>query len=151
MSTYSAAKEAWLVSAQAQEKAWSDITDRRERYELLWSFFTGEPYTRALNLLNRGEYLKGIPKEACVEAMVTVAGREVTGKQIQLPPAVHSLVQRWVTIHELTIQAALNCDREAAHQALFLDAHVTDMYDIPSMLEDFLGALEPWMPRGWYQ
>ena len=136
-------------------------------HELLWSYFTGEPYTRALNLLNgcakppsrsaeggrrdTGEFLKGLPREACVEAMVTVAGKQVTGMQIQLPPAVHSLVQRWVTIHDLSIQAALHCDREAARQALFLDAHVTDMYDIEPMLEDFLLALQPWLPRGWGQ
>jgi alpha-galactosidase/6-phospho-beta-glucosidase family protein len=81
--------------------------------------------------------------------MVTVAGKQVTGTQIELPPAVHSLVQRWVTIHDLSIKAALNCDREAARQALFLDAHVTDMYDIEAMLEDFLVALERWLPKGW--
>ncbi len=118
-------------------------------HELLWSYFTGEPYTRALNLLNTGEFLKGLPKDACVEAMVTVAGKQVTGTQIVLPAAVHSLVQRWVTIHDLSIKAALHCDREAARQALFLDAHVTDMYDIGAMVEDFLIALKPWLPEGW--
>ena len=118
-------------------------------HELLWSCFTGQPFTRALNLLNAGEYLKGIPKDACVEVMVTVAGKQVTGKQIQLPVAVHSLVERWVTIHELSIRAALGCDREAARQALFLDPHVSDMYDIEPMLEDFLAALEPWLAAGW--
>lgn len=127
-----------------------DLLTSEHAHELLWSYFTGEPYTRALNLLNTGEYLKGLPKEACVEAMVTVAGKQVTGKQVQLPPAVHSLVQRWVTIHGLTIQAALHYDREAARQALFLDAQVPDMYDIEPMLEDFLTTLEPWLPRGWY-
>ncbi len=119
-------------------------------HELLWAYFTGQPYTRGLNLLNSGEFLEGLPKDACVEAIVTVAGKQVTGPQITLPPAVHSLVQRWTTIHDLSIKAALHCDRDAAHQALFLDAHVTDMYDIPAMLQDFLAALEPWLPRGWF-
>jgi len=119
-------------------------------HELLWSYFTGEPFTRALNLLNRGPYLKGIPEEACVEVIVTTAGDRVTGKQVELPTAAHSLVQRWVSIHELSIKAAMECDRDAARQALFLDPHVTDMYDIEPMLEDFLTTLEPWLPRGWY-
>ena len=119
-------------------------------HELLWSYFTGQPYTRGLNLLNAGDFLVGIPRDACVEAMVTVTGKQVTGPQITLPPAVHALVQRWTTIHDLSIKAAMNCDREAARQALFLDAHVSDMYDIPAMLEDFLAALEGWLPRAWF-
>ncbi len=119
-------------------------------HELLWSCFTGEPYTRGLNLLNTGEWLKGIPHDACVEVIVTVAGRKVTGKQVQLPPAVHSLVRRWTTIHDLNIKAAMECDREAARQALFLDPHVTDMYEIEPMLEDMLKAIEPWLPRSWF-
>jgi alpha-galactosidase len=119
-------------------------------HELLWSYFTGEPYTRGLNLLNTGEWLKGIAHDACVEVIVTVAGGNVTGKQIQLPPAVHSLVQRWTTIHDLSIKAAMECDREAARQALFLDPHVTDMYDIEPMLEDMLKATEPWLPKKWF-
>ena len=120
-------------------------------HELLWSYFTGEPYTRALNLLNRGEYLKGIPKEACVEVMVTVAGKQVTGEQIELPTAVHSLVHRWAAIHELSIRAAMDCDREAARQALFLDPHVSDMYDIEPMLEDLISTSAPWLLAKWFE
>ncbi|HUV39440.1 MAG TPA: hypothetical protein VMY39_07480 [Planctomycetota bacterium] len=119
-------------------------------HELLWSVFTGEPFTRILNVLNDGEYLLGIPKDACVEVLVTVAGKKVTGKPIQLTPVVQSLVHRWTTIHDLSIKAALECSREAARQALFLDPHVGDMYDIAPMLEDMLAALEEWMPKKWY-
>ncbi|MBM4040680.1 MAG: hypothetical protein FJ290_19415 [Planctomycetes bacterium] len=119
-------------------------------HELMWAHITGEPFTRALNTLNAGEWIKGLPRDACVEVMATVAGTKLTAKQIELPPAVHSLVQRWVTIHGLSIKAAMACDREAAQQALFLDPHVHDLYDVPLILDDFLKALEPWLPRGWY-
>lgn len=119
-------------------------------HELLWSYFTGEPFTRVLNLLNAGEWLRGIPRDACVEVMVTVAGSKVTGEQVALPPAVHSLVQRWTTIHDLSIRAAMECDREAARQALFLDPHVTDMYDIEPLLEDMLKAAEKWLAAKWF-
>jgi len=120
-------------------------------HELLWSHLTGEPYTRVLSVLNNGEYILGLPRDACVETLVTVAGRKATAEPITLPPAVHSLVQRWTTIHELSIQAAMGCDRAAAEQALFLDPHVADLYDIPALLDDFLEYLEPWVPRGWYK
>lgn len=124
-------------------------------HELLWSCFTGEAFTRVLNLLNTDdngdELVGGLPKDACVEALVTVSGRKVTGRRIDLPTAVHALVSRWTAIHDLTIRAALECDRDAARQALFLDPHVTDLYDIKPMLEDFLAALEPWLPRRWFE
>jgi alpha-galactosidase len=120
-------------------------------HELLWSSFTGQPYTRALNLLNTDEFVKGLPRTACVEAIVTAAGKTVTGNQVALPPAAHSLVHRWVTIHDLSIKAALECDREAAKQALLLDPHVTDIYDIEPMLDDFITVLQPWLPPAWAQ
>ncbi len=120
-------------------------------HELLWSCFTGEPYTRVLNILNEGEYIKNLPRTACVEALVTVEGRKVTGRQIELPTAVHSIVERWCAIHDLSIRAALECDRDLARQALFLDPHVADCFDIEPMLEDMLKALDEWMPRGWFK
>ena len=120
-------------------------------HELLWACFTGEPYTRALNVLNAGPFIKHLPATACVEALVTVAGTDVTGERVELPPAAHSLVQRWTTIHELSIAAAMQCSRDAARQALFLDPHVRDMYDIEPMLEDILEATRPWLPAGWFK
>ncbi len=119
-------------------------------HELMWAHLTGEPFTRALNVLNTGDFIRGLPRDACVEVMATVAGRKLTAKPIELPPAVHSVVQRWVTIHDLSIRAAMACDREAAQQALLLDPHVHDLYDIPLILGDFLKTLDPWLPRGWY-
>ncbi len=119
-------------------------------HELMWAFLAKQPYSRVLNLLNTGEWIKGIDKNACVEAMVTLTGRKITGKQITLPSAVHSLVTNWTTIHGLSIKAALECDRQAAYQALFLDPHVKDMYDIPALLEDMLQATKPWLPEKWF-
>jgi alpha-galactosidase len=120
-------------------------------HELMWSIFSGEPFTRVLNVLNSGEFVRGIPRTACVEVVTTTQGKKFSAVPLTLPVAAHSLVQRWCAIHDLTIKAALECDRDAARQALFLDAHTQDMYDIDPMLEDFLKALEPWLPRGWYK
>ena len=83
--------------------------------------------------------------------MATVAGRKVTPDVVELPTAVRSLIHQWTTIHDLSIHAALRCDRDAARQALFLDPHVGDLYDIDGLLEDFLAVLKPWMPKGWYK
>ncbi|MBA3710297.1 MAG: hypothetical protein H0W83_15920 [Planctomycetes bacterium] len=128
-----------------------DLMTNEHAHELMWTWLTGEPYTRVVNVLNSGEYLTGVPKDACVEVSATIAGRSMTAKPVTLPTAALSWVQRWTAVHDLTIRAAVDCDRAAAMQALMLDPHVTDLYDIAPMLEDFLTALEPWMPRGWYR
>ena len=120
-------------------------------HELMWAHFTGEPYRRSLNVLNANECVRGIPKDACIEVMATVAGRKVTPDVVELPPGVRSLVHQWTTIHDLSIRAALECDRDAARQALFLDPHISDLYDIDLMLEDFLTVLKPWLPKKWFR
>ncbi len=119
-------------------------------HELLWSAFTGAPFSRILNVLNAGYLIQGIPEDVCVEALVTVAGKKVTGQSIGLPPAVHSLVQRWTTIQDLTLTAALDCNRDAARQALFLDPHLRDPATIDPLLDDMIVALEPWLPARWH-
>lgn len=124
------------------------LTDEHA-HELLWSVFTGQPFTRVLNILNCGTPLAGIPPDACVEMVTTIAGRVMTAAPVALPPAALALVQRWTSIHDLTIKAALDCDRAAARQALFLDAHTSDMYDIDPLLEEFLRELAEWLPDGW--
>lgn len=128
-----------------------DLLTTEHSHELLWSYFTGEPYTRGLNVMNDGEYIKGLPKDACVEVMTTVTGKNVTAPQVELPPAIHATVLNWVTIHDLSIKAALNRDRQAAKQALFLDPQVHDFYDIEPLLEDMLKATEEWLPKGWFE
>ena len=115
----------------------------------MWAFFTGEPYTRSLNLLNDGA-IPGLPADACVEVMAKVVGRTVTARPTVLPTAALAWVQRWTAIHDLTIAAALNCDRDAARQALMLDPHVRDMRDIAPLVEDFLTTLKQWLPKRWY-
>lgn len=119
-------------------------------HELLWAHFTGEPYTRVLNVLNKGEFIRNIPKDACVEVLATVKGSRISADPIELPTAVHAHVQRWCAIHDLNIRAALTCDRQLAKQALMLDPFMKDFYDIDPLLEEFLTCLEPWLPRGWF-
>jgi len=120
-------------------------------HELLWAGFTDTPFRRSLNVLNSGEYVRGISRDACVEIVATVQGRKVTANQVTLPPAVHALMTTWTTIHDLSIKAAMECDRDAARQALFLDPHVRDLYDIDGILDDFVEALQEWLPAGWKQ
>jgi len=127
-----------------------DLQTTEHAHEILYAYFTGEPFTRVLNILNRGQLIRGLPEDACVEALVTLDGKTITGPSVTLPPAAHALVNDWSTIHHLSIQAALNCDRDAARQALFLDPHVRDCYDIAPLLEDLLTATRDWLPAGWF-
>ena len=127
-----------------------DLQTTEHAHEILYAYFTGTPYTRVLNVLNRGQLIRGLPEDACVEALVTLDGKTITGPSLTLPPVAHALVNDWSTIHHLSIQAALSCDRDAARQALFLDPHVRDCYDITPLLEDLLTATREWLPAGWF-
>jgi hypothetical protein len=119
-------------------------------HELLWAYFTEQPFTRGLNVLNTGGFVRGVPENACVEITATVAGRKVTAEPVTLPPAAQTSVLTWTTIHDLSIQAALRRDRDAARQALFLDPHVGDFFDIAPLLEDMLAATREWLPAEWF-
>ncbi|MCJ8332023.1 MAG: hypothetical protein HRT89_21885 [Lentisphaeria bacterium] len=118
-------------------------------HELLWSVFTEKPFTRVLNVLNSGSFIQDLPTDACVEALVTVSGKKVTGTPIKLPPPIHSLVQRWTTIHQLSIDAAMTGDRQLACQALFLDPHVREFDDIEPLLDDLINQSRDWLPDHW--
>ena len=119
-------------------------------HELMWAFLTGEPCTRSLNVLNTEGFVRDVDRNACVEIMATVAGHKVTAKPAALPRAALTFVQQWTAIHELSIQAAIHCDRDAARQALIIDPHVGDLYDIAPLLEDILKATRPWLPKKWF-
>jgi len=58
-------------------------------------------------------------------------------------------VRQWTAIHELSIRAAMECNRDAARQALLLDPHVADFYDIDGLLDDLLTALGEWLSPAW--
>lgn len=120
-------------------------------HEAMWAFLMKEPCTRSLNVLNTEGFVAGLPATACVEVMATVCGRRVRAKPVRLPPAAAAVVSQWVAIHDLSIQSAVTCDRDAARQALFLDPHVGDFYDITPLLDDMLQALRPWLAPAWFK
>ncbi|NRA37887.1 MAG: hypothetical protein HRU15_07095, partial [Planctomycetes bacterium] len=139
--------ETWARGSEPVEDL--HLLTTEHSHELLWSAFTGEAYTRVLNVINTDGLIEGIARDACIEAQVTVRGHSVSAQPLRLPPAVHSLVERWTCIHDLSIKAAVDCDRDAARQALFLDPHIKDPRDIDPMLDDFIAVLEPWLGTGW--
>ena len=123
-----------------------DFMTTEHAHELMWAVMKGTPTTRVVNILNDG-YIAGLPKTACVEVMVTVTKTGYKGEELVLPTACTALLSQWTAIHELTIKASLEGDREAARQALFLDPFVRDMYEIDPMLDDFISALGKWLPK----
>jgi len=123
-----------------------DFLTTEHAHELMWAVMKGKPSTQVVNILNDG-FIAGLPKTACVEVMVKVTRKGYEGKELKLPTACTALLQQWTAVHELSIQAALNADRDAARQALFLDPHVTDMYAIDALLDDFIDRLGKWLPR----
>ena len=102
---------------------------RTERVELLVSALTtGTQYSDdALNVLNAGGVVPGLPESAIVEVPVSFADKTPVPVAVpELPLAVVELCRRQVAINELAVAGLLNRDRSLLLAALALDPMVDD-------------------------
>lgn len=117
---------------------------------ILEALVTGRDHLEmAVNLPNNGA-ISGLPPEAVVEvpAIVGAAGiRPVTVGR--LPAPISAVLQTRVHLQELTVQAALTCDRERALAALALDPLVPHTPTARAILADGLHAHAAHLPSGW--
>jgi alpha-galactosidase len=82
--------------------------------------------------------------------MCTVDRDGVRGRDEVEPPAVcASWIRRHVEVQELTVEAALTGDRDAACAAMALDPLCgrADLRDIEAMTDELLAATAAWLPQ----
>ena len=107
----------------------------------------GTPTIDVVNLPNRGQ-VPELAYDAVVETMgvldTTGAHGIAAGK---LPPPVRSIIERHVTIQELTVESALKGDRKLALQALLIDPLVRRYETAEPMLNEMLEANRDFLPQ----
>jgi alpha-galactosidase len=92
----------------------------------------------AVNVVNDGA-IANLPPGAIVEVPARICRNRVMPLQVgPLPKGIVELCARQVAIQELTLQAAVNGDRNAALQALVLDPVVPDMATARWVLDELL-------------
>jgi len=100
-----------------------------------------------LNLPNRGQ-VNNLQREAVVETYGLVGPGGAEGIAVgDVPPAVQAILHQHIVKHELTVDAALNGDRELALQALLLDPLVRNFDSGEDMLGELLEANKRYLPK----
>ena len=102
-----------------------------------------------VNIENRGQ-ISNLPLGAVVETNARFTRDEIRPLQAgALPPSIHSLIARHVENQEMTIQAALSCDKDLAFHAVYNDPSNTLPVDRAwAMFNEMLQASRAYLP-GW--
>ena len=113
------------------------------------SLTTGEPRELPVNIPNAGQ-CPDLPLGSVVESMCVVDGNGVRGRDhATVPPVVAELLRRHVATQELTVEAAVDGDRDLAVQAFTIDplAGRGELRDVETMADELLVGTARWLPR----
>jgi alpha-galactosidase len=67
-----------------------------------------------------------------------------------MPVGLHGLQQQVLDTHELTVDAAVNCDRDLLRRAMLTDPIVNAIADADKIIEELLEAERDALPEGWF-
>jgi len=97
-------------------------------------------YEISLDLRNNG-CIPNLPDDAIVEVPGVVSGDNVRGLQMDpLPEGIAAMIRQQMTIHALSVEAAVKGDRKLALQAMLLDPVVDHYTTAKQVLDDLLEA-----------
>jgi alpha-galactosidase len=117
---------------------------------LLEAVETNRP-TRINGNVPNYDLIDNLPHGCCVEVPCLVDGNGVQPTVVgALPTQLAALMRTNINVQELTVDAALSGDLEAAHHAVMLDpltAAVCGLSEIRSMVDDMLEAQAKWLPQ----
>ncbi len=108
-----------------------------------------QPGRFPLNVPNEGQ-VADLPLGATVESMCIVSGNGVRGRDsVVLPAPLAECLRRVSASQELTVDAAVSGDRDAAFAAMLLDPLTSRLdYDaIVAMTDEMLDATAAWLPQ----
>ncbi|MCU4975062.1 alpha-glucosidase/alpha-galactosidase [Halobacteria archaeon AArc-m2/3/4] len=144
--------EGWKERSDKRDNALADIDpesvtiERSEEYasRLIHSLETDTPRRLNLNVSNETGAIANLPNEACVEVPCLVDGTGVHPCSVgSLPSQLVALNRTNVNVQQLTVEGALEKDRDAIHQAVKLDpltAAELSLTEIHEMTEELLEA-----------
>lgn len=144
------AKSARLVSGEEE----INLTPSGEEGILLIKALCGlDRVVSNVNVPNTNLQIPNLPKTAVVETNA-VFSRDSIKPLIagNLPEDVKALIMPHVENHEYTLQAALNCDREAVYKAFLNDPQVKGRAgeeDVKKLVDDMIANTIKYLPEGW--
>lgn len=127
-------------------------SERSEEYasRIIHSIETDTPRRFNLNVSNEMNTIENLPNDTCVEVPVLVDGSGLHPCSVgELPTELAALNRQHSAIYELTVEGALENDREKIHQAIKLDpltGATLTLAEIHEMVEDLIEANENYLP-----
>lgn len=144
--------EEW--AAQAMELVHNDNLTHTHSHEyasgILESIETGKPFSFGGNVMNTG-LIDNLPSDCCVE--VTCLSNEGGIQPCHigaLPHQLAALNMRQISVHQLTVDAALSGKKDLIYQAALLDPHASaelTIDEICAMVDDLIDAHGDWLPK----
>ena len=104
-------------------------------------------YRPSLTVRNNGA-ISNLPDDAIVDVPVYLWRGKVYPLQVgALPEGIAQLCLRQISVHRLTVQAALTGDRGLALQAMILSPHVNTIKQARAILDDGLKEFREYLPQ----
>lgn len=104
-----------------------------------------------INTANQGA-VPNMPDDAFLEIMCDANMDTVTPRPVgEAPVGLRGLWQQVLDTHELTAQAAVNCDRDLLYRAFACDPLTNNLADTKAMIEELLEAEKDVLPNDWQQ
>jgi alpha-galactosidase len=129
-------------------RRWLATPSIERAQQVIAGLWTGDDHVEeAVNVVNNGA-IANLPPGAIVEVPARISRNRVMPLQVEpLPKGIAELCARQVAIQELTLQAAVSGNRNAALQALVLDPVVPDTATARRVLEELLGTHAAYLPQ----
>ena len=116
------------------------------------SLLTGEPSRIVANVMNRGALIPNLAADACVEVPALVDGLGVHPVAAgPLPTHLAAYIEPAVATQALTVQAALDEDRDAIYHAVMQDPQIQARLSLDEtwrLTDELIQAEAEWLP-GW--
>lgn len=135
------------IAAGEREVDWS--TSGEEMIEIIKAIINEEQVQGIVNMPNQDQ-IENLPEEVIVETLAKVSAEGINPKPSgKLPGSVGSLCRLHADVHELTVTAALQGDKDKFTEALSLDplSGGADFSELGDLAEELLQANRKWLPR----
>ena len=146
--------QAKMWKAQAEKLIHNeDLTHTRSNEyaaSIIEAVETGKPFSFGGNVMNTG-LIDNLPADCCVEVTCLANEGGIQPCHIgALPHQLAALNMRQVSVHQVTVDAALTGKKDYIYQAAMLDPHASaelSIDDIRAMVDDLIEAHGDWLPK----
>ena len=111
---------------------------------------TGVPYKIYGNVQNDG-LITNLPNNACVEVPIMIDENGLNPCVVgEIPAQLAGLNMTHISVHEMTIKAAVTGERKYVYMAAYLDPHTRDQLtfdEIKNLCDDLIEAHGDWLPE----